>query len=362
MAAVSQVLALLERLARRHLLQPPLPHPLRRGILEESAFGHVLDDVAHRQASPDEILRQVIHVQEKLIVEDEAMVGVDRAQAVRHVIDGLVKALELRQLHELFGLALGDVLDQRHPVPIAKRAIVDRKRQPVRKLPDQAKRLAPLDQRHALAIGFLDARRGQVAALGRVAHEIDERRADAHDVGREPEHRDVTLIEQGDALIGIDDTDALRHALERCRLQCEHGLGLKPFGAHGLNATWHAHRWTCPPCPGCSEAEYVSRMEFRVNPIGLNCMRIAPFAFSKTGGSQGQLNFWPQKPTNNDDRRHMSPAEPIRDLIRGVDAGFPPARSPGMVLVVWINASAGVGRSDKIMRQQQSVSAHGNSP
>jgi hypothetical protein len=36
----------------------------------------------------------------------------------------------------------------------------------------------------------------------------------------------------------------------------------------------------------------------------------------------------------------------------GVDTGFPPARSLGMAFPFWLDASAGEGRSEKIMLHQ----------
>jgi hypothetical protein len=51
----------------------------------------------------------------------------------------------------------------------------------------------------------------------------------------------------------------------------------------------------------------------------------------------------------------MIPKKPAPHLDCGVGAGFPPARSPGKILVVWTNASAGVGRSEKIMRHESKI-------
>jgi hypothetical protein len=42
----------------------------------------------------------------------------------------------------------------------------------------------------------------------------------------------------------------------------------------------------------------------------------------------------------------------VPDLIRDVQR-FPACAKPCEVLVVWTNASAGVGRSDKIMRTEK---------
>jgi hypothetical protein len=49
----------------------------------------------------------------------------------------------------------------------------------------------------------------------------------------------------------------------------------------------------------------------------------------------------------------MIPKKLVPDLIRDVQR-FPACAKPWHILAVWTNASAGVGRSDKIMRTGKS--------
>ncbi len=49
-------------------------------------------------------------------------------------------------------------------------------------------------------------------------------RADAHDLGRHVEQREIALIDQHDPVVGIVDADALFHMVERKLAQRNQGL------------------------------------------------------------------------------------------------------------------------------------------
>ena len=75
-------------------------------------------------ADPDDVGRQVVHLEEQLVEQHDAVVAVGRAQAVRHVVDRLVEALELDAQVVFPALALGDVLDHHDPAAAGERTIV----------------------------------------------------------------------------------------------------------------------------------------------------------------------------------------------------------------------------------------------
>ena len=58
--------------------------------------------------------------------------------------------------------------------------------------------------------------------FGRVAQHILEKSAGADDSGRKIIHFEEAVVDQADALVGVDDAYAMRHAVERRLMQRQH--------------------------------------------------------------------------------------------------------------------------------------------
>ena len=229
--AAAQVLILLERLARRHLLQPPLPHPLGRRLGEVSARRHGVDHVAHRDADPDDVLRQAVHLEERPVEQHDAVLGIDRAQAVRHVVQGLLEPLELDAQVVLPALELGHVLDQRDPAAIGERAIVHVEHAPVLHAALEPERLAARHQLAPAPHHLVELREREIArasAEWRITSAIG--MPTPHRLGHQVEDLDEAPIVQGQPLRGVDHAEPVRHAFERRLMQREQLLELAGFG------------------------------------------------------------------------------------------------------------------------------------
>src|SRR5215217_5937890 len=89
----------------------------------------------------NDILGKPVHFQEALIEQNDAVIRIDDAEAVRHLGDGLVEALELDTQLILLALALSHILNKRDPTSACERPVVEREGAPARHLPQQAERL-----------------------------------------------------------------------------------------------------------------------------------------------------------------------------------------------------------------------------
>ena len=236
-AAVLQIEILLKRLARPHLLQPPLPDLLGRRARKEAALRCVLDHVAHRDADVDQIFGQAVHVEKARIVENNAVVGIDCAQPVRHLGDRLVEPLELDAQVVFLALALGDVLDQRNPAAVGERTIVHRESASARHLAQQPERLAARHHLGTAALYLLKMLDRKVAALGGMPDQVRHRQADPRDLGRKAIHLEETVVEQDEPLLGIDHRQAVRHARERRLVQRKQFLELTCLRAISPNGS-----------------------------------------------------------------------------------------------------------------------------
>ncbi len=253
-AAVAQALALLERLAGGHLFQPPLPDAIRRGIRKIAARRHGIDHLAHRHADADKVVRQPVHFHEAGIEQHDAVIGVDRAQAVRHLGDRLVEALELDAQIVFAALAIGDVLYQRDPSAAGKRAIVHREGASARHLAQQPERLAARHHVEAPPLDLFELFQRIVAAIAGVPDEVGHRHADPRRLGRQIEQFEEALVEQGQPLFGIGHAQAMRHAGERRFMQRKQFPELSRLGAASLNGVGRNHCASPRPSPRLQRA------------------------------------------------------------------------------------------------------------
>ena len=186
----------------------------------------MLDDVAHRDADADNVFGEAEHLEEARIEQHDAMLGIDRAKPVRHVIDRLVEALELHAHRVVLALALGDVLDQRHPSAAGDRAIVHREGAPARHLAQQAERQPARHHVGAAALDQLELRGREISLRRRMRDQVGHRHADARDLRREVVHFEEALVEEHEPLLRIDHAQAMRHAGERRLVQRKQFLEL----------------------------------------------------------------------------------------------------------------------------------------
>ena len=108
---------------------------LARHRRKTSRFIAKIDDFGKRRAGPDAAGRKAVHLDKAIVAHDQLVVGVEEAQALRHVVDGGVE-LEVSDTQGLFLLlaqlillleagmeffALGDVFMGRDPAAIGQR-------------------------------------------------------------------------------------------------------------------------------------------------------------------------------------------------------------------------------------------------
>ncbi len=275
--AAVHALVQLVRLTRRHLVDQALPHGLGRAVAEKSVLASRDDHVAHRHADLHDVPRHAVHVEETLVEQDQPVLGVDRAHPVRHLVDRLVVALELDAQVVLLALALAHVLDQRDPAAVGHGPVMQRKSTAVGKLAPQLERLAARHQFAAAAMDLLSLAGRKVAAGGGPVDQLADRHAGAYRPGRQAEHLDEALIEQDDALLGIDHAQAMRHAFERRPLQRDQRLqpvSLLVATGRGCRHSVHAH---CPALPPRQSGRLRNSVKLRVNRIGLNFMTVLVF-------------------------------------------------------------------------------------
>ena len=192
---------------------------------------------------------RLVHLEEAGVEQHDAVLRIDGAQAMRHLRDRLIVALELDAQIVFALLALGDVVDQRDPAAIGQRAVIHREGAPARHLPQQAERLAARHHVEAPPLDLLELFRRIVAALAGVPDQVGHRDADPRDLGRQVEQFEEAPVEQGQPLLGIDHAQPVRHAGERRLVQRKQIFELTRLSTASLNGVGRIHARFAPPFP-----------------------------------------------------------------------------------------------------------------
>ncbi len=186
-----------------------------------------IDDFNQRRAGTDAAERDIVHLDETVVAHDQAVVGIEEAQPLRHVVDRGVE-LEVADPQRLFllpselvlllqagmeFLALGDVLVGRHPAAAGHRVDGVGDDPSVGEFLDRGvERDVPPD---ALANVFIGRPRDFQAELQPVPDQFAGRRARLHLFGREPVHLHVALVAEDDLPLLVEDDNAERQMVDR---------------------------------------------------------------------------------------------------------------------------------------------------
>lgn len=212
------------RLPGAHVLQPGVVEFLTRHARQVAARHPMLDDRTMRDARLHDVRVEIVELQEAIVADDDAAVGVVHDQPVRHVGERVLAALGLHAQLRLDPGEAADVVADRHPAAAGEGLQLERHDEAARERLLSPERLAGCDPRHARGIECVDFPRGDVAEGHAVGEHVTVARADPHLLGRHVEQAEIALIDQHDPVGGIVDADALLHVVERKLAQPDQGL------------------------------------------------------------------------------------------------------------------------------------------
>ena len=205
-------------------LEPPPDIRLAASLRRETMGEAIAQDVHQRRAGNHHLGRQAVEIGEALVADDQLLLRIEHAEALRHVVDRrleahvLARQLGLPPFQRLDPVAfLGDVLVGRHPGAVGG---------PLPPDPDD-----PSAAEHRLRLkGVAGAERGQarpfanrhlaggpalVIAGGDARKEhLEQRHADDDLVPVEVIKVDEALVPEDEAEVGIEQAEAVGHAVE----------------------------------------------------------------------------------------------------------------------------------------------------
>ncbi len=213
-------------------LRAPGPDVVDPGIAEflpghvraVAARQPVVDGRAVRDTRFHDVGVEVVELQEPLVADDDAGVGVVHDEAVRHVRERMLAAFGLKLKLGLEAGEAADVVADRHPAAVGKRLQFERDDKAARKRLPGAEWLAGGDQCDPCSVERVNLTCRDIAERHAVAEHVAVARSDPDDVGRHFEQLDIPAVDQHDPVVGIVDADALFHAVERKLAQREQAV------------------------------------------------------------------------------------------------------------------------------------------
>ncbi len=207
-----------------------------------SDFEAKVDDFRQRRAGADLAGRNVVHLDIAVVAHDQLVVGVEEAQALRHVVDRGVE-LEIAYPQRLFLLlaqlvlplqagmellALGDVFMGCDAAAVEQRADGVGDDTSVGEFLDRGveRNVAP----DPLADVFLGRHAHLQADVQPVLDQRAGRRTRFHLLGREPVHCHVAPVAENDPAVRVEDDNSERQIVDRL---CEAGLQARRFRVRG---------------------------------------------------------------------------------------------------------------------------------
>ena len=191
-----------------------------------AGFKAQIDDFVERRAGADSAARNIIHVDKAVVADDQLVVGVEEAQALRHIIDRGVElevsypqglflllaqfVLSLETGVELF--ALGNVFVGRDPAAVGHRAHGVGDDPPVGEFLNRGvERDIATDTLTDIFVGGSAHLEAEIEAM---LDQFAGRRAGLHLFGREPVHLDVAAVAENHFALRVEDDNSERQIVD----------------------------------------------------------------------------------------------------------------------------------------------------
>jgi hypothetical protein len=191
------------------------------GSVIVAAAAAIVDGLFVRRSRFHQLFRQVVDLPIAFVGDENLMLGVEHAQALRHVLQGGGKSRV--RFFQRFGafaqstfdvLVRGDVVVNGHPSAVRHRLVVDRDHTTIGQL---------VFRREGTAIGHLIDPCGDVFRRADRRHaggnpRLEDRlqcRAPLYLVGAEPVHLRIAIVAHHEPLIAVEHRQAVRHVGKR---------------------------------------------------------------------------------------------------------------------------------------------------
>jgi hypothetical protein len=193
----------------------PARHQLVHRLGVDTAPHAVGENLPQGHARPDQVAVGVENLDVLLVADDQALVRVEHAQALRHVVEGGVEQQVLLAQRVLVAQAHGDVLVGGHPAAVADRPQRRLDHAPVAQHDPLLERGAPPDAVHALGVQFVDGHVAVTAAGDRVDEEVAVGNAGLHHGRIEAVGAHVFFIAHDQPLVRTEQAEPVRHVADR---------------------------------------------------------------------------------------------------------------------------------------------------